>query len=42
MILFRDSMPTHSYMKTLYKYPQVAFPYGELVQVNGSPHAGRA
>jgi len=30
-----DSTPTHSYMKYLYKYPQSAFPDGELVQVNG-------
>jgi hypothetical protein len=26
-----DSTPTHSYMKALYKYPQRAFPYAELV-----------
>ena len=26
-----DSTPTHSYMKYLYKYPQAAFPYDELV-----------
>jgi hypothetical protein len=29
-----DSTPTHSYMKALYKYPQRAFPYTELVQEN--------
>ena len=29
-----DSTPTHSYMKYLYKYPQAAFPYGELVETN--------
>src|SRR5215467_158728 len=29
-----DSTPTHSYMKFLYKYPQRAFPYGELVSEN--------
>ena len=28
---YLDSTPTHSYMKYLYKYPQAAFPYGELV-----------
>ncbi|MFN0060340.1 MAG: MGH1-like glycoside hydrolase domain-containing protein [Planctomycetota bacterium] len=28
------STPTHSYMKALYKYPQRAFPYGELVAEN--------
>src|SRR5262245_32149566 len=32
---FLDGTPTHSYMKMLYKYPQVAYPYAELVQVNG-------
>ena len=32
---FLDGTPTHSYMKMLYKYPQVAFPYGELVRING-------
>ncbi|GIK57427.1 MAG: glucosidase [Chloroflexi bacterium] len=32
---YLDSSPTHSYMKMLYKYPQVAFPYGELVAQNG-------
>jgi hypothetical protein len=29
-----DSTPTHSYMKALYKYPQRAFPYTELVKEN--------
>ncbi len=31
---FLDSTPTHSYMKALYKYPQRAFPYAELVEEN--------
>ena len=31
---FLDGTPTHSYMKMLYKYPQVAYPYADLVQVN--------
>ncbi|MEM9136723.1 MAG: glucosidase [Cyanobacteria bacterium P01_F01_bin.42] len=31
---YLDSTPTHSYMKGLYKYPQAAFPYGELEAVN--------
>ena len=31
---YLDSTPTHSYMKFLYKYPQQAFPYGQLVEVN--------
>jgi mannosylglycerate hydrolase MGH1-like protein/glycosyl hydrolase family 63 len=29
-----DSTPTHSYMKFLYKYPQAAFPYSDLVDRN--------
>ena len=31
---FLDSTPTHSYMKALYKYPQRAFPYADLVAEN--------
>jgi hypothetical protein len=31
---YLDSTPTHSYMKYLYKYPQAAFPYTELAEVN--------
>ena len=31
---YLDSTPTHSYMKYLYKYPQKAFPYEELVRQN--------
>jgi len=31
---YLDSTPTHSYMKYLYKYPQAAFPYTDLVQTN--------
>jgi hypothetical protein len=31
---YLDSTPTHSYMKFLYKYPQAAFPYAEIVQEN--------
>ncbi|HEU4382791.1 MAG TPA: glucosidase [Anaeromyxobacteraceae bacterium] len=31
---YLDSTPTHSYMKWLYKYPQSAFPYGDLVEQN--------
>jgi hypothetical protein len=29
-----DSTPTHSYMKYLYKYPQKAYPYDNLVKTN--------
>src|SRR5580698_9048679 len=28
---YLDSTPTHSYLNALYKYPQAAFPYGQLV-----------
>jgi hypothetical protein len=31
---YLDSTPTHSYMKFLYKYPQAAFPYEQLVEEN--------
>jgi hypothetical protein len=31
---YLDSTPTHSYMKYLYKYPQAAFPYDELISIN--------
>jgi hypothetical protein len=32
---YLDSTPTHSYMKYLYKYPQRAYPYADLVETNG-------
>ncbi len=32
---YLDSTPTHSYMKYLYKYPQTAYPYADLVETNG-------
>jgi hypothetical protein len=31
---YLDSTPTHSYMKYLYKYPQSAYPYANLVQTS--------
>jgi len=31
---YLDSTPTHSYMRYLYKYPQAAFPYADLVETN--------
>ena len=31
---YLDSTPTHSYMKYLYKYPQAAYPYADLVTTN--------
>ena len=31
---FLDATPTHSYARALYKYPQAAFPYAQLLQEN--------
>lgn len=31
---YLDSTPTHSYMKYLYKYPQAAYPYANLVDTS--------
>jgi hypothetical protein len=31
---YLDNTPTHSYMKYLYKYPQHAYPYEDLVRTN--------
>src|SRR6478609_7186312 len=31
---YLDNTPTHSYMKYLYKYPQKAFPYEDLLATN--------
>ncbi len=31
---YLDSTPTHSYMKYLYKYPQSAYPYNDLISTN--------
>src|SRR6185503_19332429 len=36
---YLDATPTHSYMKYLYKYPQLAFPYNDLAETNR--HRGR-
>jgi hypothetical protein len=33
---YLDSTPTHSYMKYLYKYPQAAFPYWDLLATGRS------
>lgn len=32
---YLDSTPTHSYMQFLYKYPQRAYPYSDLMHENG-------
>jgi Mannosylglycerate hydrolase MGH1-like glycoside hydrolase domain len=37
---YLDSTPTHSYMKYLYKYPQRAYPYDQIVKTNSQ--VGRA
>src|SRR5213596_2085150 len=31
---YLDSTPTHSYLKYLYKYPQAAYPYGDLIETS--------
>jgi hypothetical protein len=31
---YLDNVPSHAYMKALYKYPQAAFPYADLVAEN--------
>src|SRR5579871_2655870 len=33
---YLDATPSHSYLKMLYKYPQRAFPYQELIQRNAA------
>jgi hypothetical protein len=32
---YLDGLPTHSYQRALYKYPQRAYPYDQLVATNG-------
>jgi hypothetical protein len=32
---YLDNIPSHAYMKYLYKYPQGAYPYQDLVETNG-------
>ncbi|WP_292009425.1 glucosidase [Chryseobacterium sp.] len=39
---YLDSTPTHSYMKMLYKYPQNAFPYDDLLQKNAERDRNQA
>src|SRR5277367_3529235 len=33
---YLDGVPTHAYMKMLYKYPQAPFPYADLIAVNAA------
>ncbi len=37
---YLDLTPTHSYMKMLYKYPQAAYPYNDLVATNAQRGRG--
>ncbi len=37
---YLDATPTHSYLKMLYKYPQRAFPYADLVAENARRGTG--
>ena len=37
---YLDSTPTHSYLKYLYKYPQSAYPYDNLVRTNAGRGRG--
>jgi hypothetical protein len=37
---YLDSTPTHSYMKYLYKYPQGAYPYVDLIETNRRRNRG--
>jgi hypothetical protein len=32
---YLDATPSHSYLKYLYKYPQIAYPYDQIVEENG-------
>ena len=36
---YLDNTPTHSYMRYLYKYPQVAYPYQKLMEKTGNGRA---
>jgi hypothetical protein len=38
---YLDNTPSHSYMKMLYKYPQVAYPYEELIRINNERKSQR-
>ncbi len=38
---YLDGLPSHAYMKMLYKYPQVEYPYTQLVEENRRRGRGR-
>ncbi len=33
---YSDGLPSHAYMKMVYKYPQAAFPYADLINTNAA------
>jgi hypothetical protein len=37
---YLDSTPTHSWMRLLYKYPQAAYPYSDIVATNAARSRG--
>ena len=37
---YLDNLPTHAYMKWLYKYPQRPYPYAQLIEENRRRQAG--
>lgn len=39
---YLDNVPTHYYMKYLYKYPQAPFPYLDLIQKKCRPFQNRS
>jgi hypothetical protein len=39
---YLDATPSHSWLRYLYKYPQAAYPYGELVEENRRRSRGEA
>ncbi len=39
---YLDNVPSHAYMRALYKYPQRAFPYQRLIDENARAREGRS
>ncbi len=42
LYFYQDALPSHAYLRMLYKYPQAAYPYQHLIDENArrGPHAG--
>src|SRR5690606_22677239 len=40
LYFYIDGVPSHAYMRMLYKYPHAAFPYEDLVQENAQRGLG--